>query len=415
MPHVPQDEAAVRHYPFAQPAPLEAPPEWESMRRECPVARVTLPSGDEATLLTRYDDVRTALRDPRLSREGTASEDAARVSDGEGDIFNSPMARTLNAVGQQRWRRRLSRWFTAKRVQALRPDMERVAERLIDEMTAKPGPADLVAGLAFPLPVYVICAMLGVPERDRDAFKGWSDTFLSMTKYTADEMATAQREFAAYMTGLIEEKRADLEAGRVVEGEEDLLTLLLTAPDSEGAVLPDEALVATGQALLLAGHETTAGFIALMVAHLLSDRAGRWERLVADRTLIRSAVEESLRIDPSNGLGMVRYVHEDVEFGDEVVPKGTTVVCSMSAANRDESTFTDAHTMDLSRSPNPHLTFGAGPHSCLGQPLARTEMQTVLEVLLRRLPGLELAVERAELRHVEGLLTGPLRELPVRW
>ncbi|MFI5664478.1 cytochrome P450 [Streptomyces sp. NPDC051684] len=414
MPHVPHDEAAVRRYPFAQPAPLEAPGEWEVMRRECPVARVTLPSGDEATLLTRYDDVRSALSDPRLSREGTASEDAARVSDGAGDIFNSPMARTLNAVGQQRWRRLLNRWFTAKRVQALRPDMERVAERLIDEMTAKPGPADLVAGLAFPLPVYVICAMLGVPEQDRDAFKGWSDMFLSMTKYSADEMATAQREFADYMTALIAGKRAELEAGRVVEGEEDLLTLLLTAQDGEGAVLPDEALVATGQALLLAGHETTAGFIALMVAHLLSDRS-RWERLLADRSLIRSAVEESLRIDPSNGLGMVRYVHEDVQFGEDVVPKGTTVVCGMSAANRDENTFTDAHTMDLSRSPNPHLTFGAGPHSCLGQPLARTEMQTALEVLLRRLPGLELAVDRTELRQVDGLLTGPLHELPVRW
>ncbi|MEB8340817.1 cytochrome P450 [Streptomyces endophyticus] len=409
-----KDEAAVPHYPFGQPAPLEAPVEWGRMRQECPVARVTLPSGDEATLLTRYDDVRTALRDPRLSREGAANEDAARVAEGDGDIFNSPMARTLNAVGHERWRRLLGRWFTAKRIRALRPDMERVTERLIDEMTAQPGPADLVAGLAFPFPVYVICAMLGVPERDRDSFKNWSDTFLSVTKYSADDMATAQREFADYMTALIAEKRADLDAGRVAEGEEDLLTLLLTTPDGEGDVLPDEALVATGQALLLAGHETTAGFIAVMVAHLLSDR-DRWERLLADRTLIRPAVEEALRIDPSNGFGMVRYVHEDIEFGEERVPKGTTVVCSMSSANRDERAFEGADTMNLSRSPNPHLTFGAGPHSCLGQPLARTEMQTVLEVLLRRLPGLELAVERSELRQVEGLLTGPLRELPVRW
>ncbi|MEU6844895.1 cytochrome P450 [Streptomyces sp. NPDC046716] len=414
MPQGTTDEEAVRRYPFPQPAALEAPAEWARMRQECPVARVTLPSGDEATLLTRYEHVRTALGDPRLSREGAANDDAARVAEGEGDIFNSPMARTLNAVGHERWRRLLGRWFTARRIRALRPDMERVTERLIDEMTARPGPADLVAGLAFPFPVHVICAMLGVPERDRDAFKSWSDTFLSVTKHSAADMATAQREFAAYMTELIADKRAALEAGRVTEGEEDLLTLLLTAPDSEGAVLPDDALVATGQALLLAGHETTAGFIAVMVAQLLSER-DRWERLLADRSLIRSAVEEVLRIDPSNGFGMVRYVHEDIEFGTERVPRGTTVVCSMSAANRDERAFTDADSMDLSRSPNPHLTFGAGPHSCLGQPLARTEMQTVLEVLLRRLPELELAVERSELRQVEGLLTGPLRELPVTW
>jgi cytochrome P450 len=412
--HEPNDETTVRSYPFASPAALQAPAEWEQLRRQCPVARVALPSGDEATLLTRYADVRSALSDARLSREGAANKDAARIAEGDEDIFNSPMARTLNAVGHERWRRLLGRWFTAKRVQALRPDMERVAERLIDEMTEQPAPADLVRHLAFPLPVYVICAMLGVPEKDQDSFKGWSDAFLSVTKYTPDEMAAAQGQFAAYMTDLIAAKRADLQAGRVVEGEEDLLTLLLTAPDNQGEVLSDEALVATGQALLLAGHETTAGFIALMVGHLLSDRS-RWESLVADRSLVRSAVEEALRFDPSNGFGMVRYVHEDIKFGEEIVPQGTTVVCSMSSANRDESVFEDADSMDLTRSPNAHLTFGAGLHSCLGQPLARTEMQTVLDVLLRRLPGLELAVDPSELRYVEGLLTSPLRELPVRW
>ncbi|GHI01909.1 cytochrome P450 [Streptomyces cellostaticus] len=377
-------------------------------------ARDPLPSGDEARLLTRYEDVRRALSDPRLSREGATGSDAARITDDDSDIFNSPMACTLNAVGHERWRRMLSRWFTAKRVQALRPAMERTADRLLDEMPDHGHPADLVSHLAFPLPVFVICAMLGVPEADRDSFKGWSDTFPSMAKYSRDEVTTAHREFEEYMAALVADKRAAVSAGKAAEGEEDLLSLLITATDAEGRPLSGEALTATGQALLLAGHETTAGFITVMAAHLLSDRRRR-QRLLDDRSLARQAVEEMLRFDPSGGFGMIRYVHEDVELGGTVAPRGTTVVCSMSAANRDEDAFDRAAELDVTRSPNPHLAFGAGPHSCLGQALARTEMQAVLDVLLRRLPTLELAVNGAELRQVDGLLTSPPAALPVRW
>ncbi|MEU5592969.1 cytochrome P450 [Streptomyces sp. NPDC020298] len=414
-------EQALLPYPLTGPAALEPPTEWVELHRRCPVARVALPSGDEAALLTRYADVRLALSDPRLSREGATSPDAARVADGESSVFTSPMAQTLNAEGHERWRRMLGRWFTAKRMRALRPAMEATADRLVDAMVEQGRPADLVEHLAFPLPVYVICSMLGVPESDRDEFKLWSDTFLSTTRYTPDEVAAAYRAFESYMSGLIADKRTT-PAGQAVAGqavaeeEQDLLTLLISATDAEGRPMSDAALTATGQALLIAGHETTAGFIAKMLAHLLSDRPGRWERLLADPSLVRPAVEEALRFDPNgSAFGMVRYVHEDIEVGGTVVPRGTTVVCSMAAANRDTDAFDHADEMDVARTPNPHLTFGAGPHSCLGQPLARTEMQTVLSVLLRRLPGLELAVDASELEQVEGLLTRPLRELPVRW
>ncbi|MEU6549013.1 cytochrome P450 [Streptomyces sp. NPDC046915] len=409
-------EQALLPYPLTGPAALEPPVEWAELHRRCPVARVALPSGDEAALLTRYDDVRLALSDSRLSREGAANPDAARVADGESSIFTSPMAQTLNAEGHDRWRRMLGRWFTAKRMQALRPAMEATADRLVDAMVDQGKPADLVEHLAFPLPVYVICSMLGVPESDRDEFKLWSDTFLSTTKYTSDEVAAAYRAFESYMSGLIADKRRTVAERAVAEEEQDLLTLLISATDAEGRPMSDAALTATGQALLIAGHETTAGFIAKMLAHLLSDRAGRWERLLADPSLVRPAVEEALRFDPNgSAFGMIRYVHEDIEVGGTVVRRGTTVVCSMAAANRDTDAFDRAAEMDVARTPNPHLTFGAGPHSCLGQPLARTEMQTVLSVLLRRLPGLELAVDARDLEQVEGLLTRPLRELPVRW
>ncbi|MFE2373305.1 cytochrome P450 [Streptomyces sp. NPDC059398] len=402
------DTTEALPYPLKPPSALTPPEHWQELRQACPVARVTLPSGDAAALLTRYEDVRLALSDPRFSREGLTRPDAARVAaDGSDGIFNSPMARTLNALGQDRWRSMVGRYFTARRMAALRPDMRAVSGRLVDSMTRGKDTADVVAELAFPLPVYIICQMLGVPEEDRDRFKAWSDTFLNTTRFTREEMDAAHREFAVYMSGLVAEKKA-------APGQ-DLISVLLTGDDGAGEPMPEDALVATGQALLLAGHETTAGYISLMVAHLLADRS-RWEELLTDRSLVRHAVEESLRFDPNgSNFGMLRYTHEDTELSGTVVPAGTTVVCSMAAANRDESAWQNADAMDLSRSPNPHLTFGAGPHSCLGQPLARTELQTVLEVLLDRLPTLRLAVDPARLRAHEGLLTAPLRELPVVW
>lgn len=394
-------------YPFEVSQILEPPTEWAELRQKCPVARVALPSGDEASLLTRYDDVKTALSDPRLSREGLARPDAARITVTEDSIFAGSMAMSLNAEGHDRWRRMVGKWFTMKRMQALRPKIEATADRLIDEMLEHGKPADLVTHLAFPLPVFVICDMLGVPESDRDSFKHWSDVFLNLTRYTREEMRAAQSEFEAYMSGLVDGKRA--------EPGDDLLSMLLAGADAEGRPMSEAGLVATGQALLLAGHETTAGFIATMVAHLLSDRR-HWERLLEDRSLIRTAVEEVIRFAPNgSGFGMLRYVHEDTELPGGLVPAGTTVVCSMASANRDDSAYPHADELDLARTPNPHLAFGAGPHSCLGQPLARTELQAVLDVLLRRLPTLDLAVDATELRPVEGLLTAPLSEVPVTW
>jgi cytochrome P450 len=208
------------------------------------------------------------------------------------------------------------------------------------------------------------------------------------------------------MFGHITRKRA--------EPGEDLLSALLAERDQDGEPLSDAVLIATGIGLLVAGHETTANMITQMVAMLLADRS-RWEQLLADPSLVRTAVEESLRLDANAGFGMLRYLTEDLEVAGEVLPPGATALCSMAAANRDERAFDNAAEMDLRRSPNPHVAFGAGAHACLGQPLARTELQVVLEVLLRRLPTLELAVDVDDLRRVEGLAVGGLRELPVRW
>ncbi|HVV20017.1 MAG TPA: cytochrome P450 [Pseudonocardiaceae bacterium] len=395
-------------YPLPRTTALEPPAEWETLRRRCPVAPVTMPSGDEATLLTRYADVKQVLSDPRFGRQLDAP-DAARVSDTEsGGVFNSEMAAVLPQTGDahQRWRRMISKWFTARRMTALRPGIEAMAERLIDAMVDTGAPADLKAGLAFPLPVWVICDMLGVPESDRDRFAHWSDSMLNLTRYTQAETDRAQAEFVEYMTGHIVARRG--------EPGDDLLSQLTVATDAEGNGLSDAELVATGQGLLVAGHETTANMIGKMVAMLLADRS-RWARLLADRSLVRTAVEEILRFDANLGFGMVRYIDQDIEVGDALIAGGTTVVCDIAAANRDETAFEGAAELDVTRSPNPHLAFGAGLHSCLGQSLARTELQAVLDVLLRRLPTLELAVDPRELPRIEGLVVGGLREVLVRW
>ncbi|MGW7577274.1 cytochrome P450 [Streptomyces sp. NPDC054765] len=395
-------------YPIPGGTALGPPAEWGQLRETCPVARVTLPSGDEASLLTRYDDVKQVLADPRFTRLLNA-DDAARLSDSEsGGVFNSSMAMSIpqSGEGHQRWRRMVVKWFTARRMAALRPGIEAMAERLVDGMLERGHPADLKAGLAFPLPVWVICDLLGVPDSDRDSFAYWSDTLLNLTRYAQREVDAAQAEFTRYMAGHV--------AARKAAPGDDLLGELITATDSEGGRLTDTELVATGQALLVAGHETTANMIGKMVAMLLADRR-RWEQLLADRSLVRSAVEEALRCDANPGFGMPRYIGEDAEVAGSVLPRGTTVVCSMAAANRDETAFGNAGEMMLGRSPNPHLAFGAGAHSCLGQALARTELQVVLDVLLRRLPTLELAVPVEDLRRLEGLAVGGLRDVPVRW
>ncbi|MDA2806785.1 cytochrome P450 [Nocardiopsis suaedae] len=403
-----RDDEQVLDYPIPAPSALEPPAEWERLRSRCPVARVTLPSGDEAALVTRYEDVKGVLADPRFSRRLTG-EGAARIAANEsGGVFNSDMAASVpdGGEGHQRWRREVGKWFTAKRMTALRPGIRDMAERLIDGMVEAGAPADLKAHLGFPLPVWVICDLLGVPESDRDRFSYWSDTLLNLTRYTEEEVSAAQEEFFAYMSAHIGRRRTD--------PGDDLLSALITGTAEDGGRLSDAELVGTGMGLLVAGHETTANMIGKMVAMLLSDR-GRWERLLEERRLVRTAVEEALRFDANSGIGLPRFITEDTEIGGETVPAGTTVMCAMAAANRDAGAFEGADTMVLDRLPNQHIAFGSGAHSCLGQALARTELQVVLEALLDRLPGLDLAVPAAELRRVEGLAVGGLATVPVRW
>ncbi|MEV6349062.1 cytochrome P450 [Actinoplanes sp. NPDC051851] len=393
-------------YPFELPAALEPPPEWAELRDTCPVARVRLASGDEACLLTRYDDVKQVLSDPRFTRQLDAAG-AARVTANEsGGVFGAETSSISAGEGHRRWRRLVGGYFTAKRMVAMTPRITAMAGELVDAMLAGDAPADLVSAFAFPLPVWVICDLLGVPDTDRERFAHWSDTMLSLTRYGQAEIDAAQLEFGQYMWAHVEGRRA--------QPGEDLISELIAVADRDDGRLSQIELIGTAQALLIAGHETTANMIGKMVAMLLADR-GLWEQVRADRSLVRGTVEEVLRFDANPGFGMPRYLSEAVTVGGTELPAGTTVISSLAAANRDENAFAAADRMDLTRLPNPHLGFGVGPHSCLGQALARTELQIALTVLLDRVPDLVLAVPPGELPRREGLIIGGLERLLVGW
>lgn len=397
----------VLDYPLSAPAALDPPEEWARLRQGCPMAKIRLPSGDQAVLLTRYDDVRQVLADPRFSRNLAQEGAAQTVAQEGGGVFEKAQSESLTQADRhQQWRRIISKWFTVKRLNAMQPRIEAMTEQLVDEMVQHGAPADLLRIIGFPLPIWVICDLLGIPVTDRDKLSFWSNTFLSMTRYTREEIDKAQMEFAHYFMGQIAMKRA--------QPGDDLLSDLITATDHEDK-LSERELLMTAQGILVAGHETTSNMIGKMLGMLLAERR-YWEQLVADPSLVRTAVEETLRFDANGTILLPRFVTEEVELsGGHKLPRGTTAICNISAANRDEKAFDRADQMDLTRAPNTHIAFGTGAYSCIGQPLARTELQTVLHVLLRRLPSLELAVESKDLARNEGLLVGGLEKLLVRW
>jgi cytochrome P450 len=363
--------------PFHGDTALEAPGEWAALGQRCPLARVRLPSGDEATLLTRHEDVRRLLSDTRFGNVLRA-DGTARLADEEaGGVFGSDMAMAIPAHGSEhaRGRRTVSRWFTAERMAAQQPGIEAVAEKLVDDMVSHGHPADLRAHLAFPLPVWVICDLFGVPAADHDRFAYWSDVMLNLTRPGRDRAGAGRLRRLHGRAGV---RQAHRPQRRPAQRSGDRVRRRRTAP------------VRTGTGLHRPGPADRRArdhhqLIGTMVALLLADRR-RWERLLADPSLVPLAVEEALRFDAEPGIGVPRYLDRPAEAAGA-----------------------------LRSSRNPHLAFGAGPYACLGRELARTELRTVLHVLLRRLPSLELAAPTADLRRLEGLAVGGLSEVPVRW
>jgi pentalenolactone synthase len=303
-------------------------------------------------------------------------------------------------------RRMLAPAFSAPRMRALGDRIAELTDRCLDDMEAarEAGPVDLTDFLAFPLPVLVICELLGVPYADREHFRGLSERIAVMDG--GEDAQAAMAEFMAYMTKLADEKRADPQPDVISD---------MVAVQAEDPTFTDEDLARMGAGLLFAGHETTSTRIAMGTLFLLTDTARR-DRFAADPDgQVNQTVEEILRLTATSGTGLLRYAHEDVEVGGVRIMRGDAVLISSDAANRDASVFADPDGFDPDRTPNVHLAFGTGAHVCIGANLARTELRTVFPKLFRRFPGLRLAVGLDEIPVRKNRVAGGVERVPVEW
>ncbi|GAB2931502.1 cytochrome P450 [Micromonospora polyrhachis] len=388
-------------YPFASSPSIHHPsPELTELRENRPVVPVVMSDGSPAWLVTRHADVRRVLTDSRFSRAAARGDDAPPKELG---ALETESLIGMDPPEHTRLRRLVASAFTPRRVEQLRPWVAGMVDELIDRMSALPRPVDLVTHFSTPFPVEVISELLGVPPAERHNCKAWSDTMMGDWQQDPEGTRAALDGFAR----MIAAKRA--------EPADDLITALIQARD-ERDKLSEHELVSVCVGVLIGGHETTTNQINMSLLTLLN-HPDQLDRLRADPNAIGPAVEELTRFIQlgETGVMLPRITTEEVTLSGVTLPAGTAVLPAFVAANRDPATFADPDRLDLSRSPNPHLGFGAGVHHCLGAQLARMELQEALRGLLTRLPGLRVAVPEDELRFKPGLAVRCLAALPVTW
>jgi len=394
--------ATPPHYPFGPVQALGLHPRYADLRREEPVSRVMMPFGGAAWLLTGYTEIKQFLADPRFSSLHATEPDTARVTPlplRPGNLL------TMDPPDHTRIRRVVAKAFTMRRVERLRGRIGEVADEQLDLMAVQGPPADLVASLAVPLPVVMICELFGIPPADKERFRRYSDVFVATTAHDAGEIDRSRTALEEYLQELLEQRRT--------KPTDDLVSTLLEAMSTE-RLTPLEA-ARTGIGILMAGHETSLSMISNSCFLLLS-RPELYARLVAEPTLLPTAVEELLRYIPLRSVGSFpRRATEDVELGGVLIREGDTVIFQRASADRDERTFACPEEIDLARRPNPHLGFGHGAHHCLGAPLARVELTLAIEGLIRRFSDLRLAVPVAEVPWKPGLIARCPARLPVMW
>ncbi|QNP71118.1 cytochrome P450 [Streptomyces roseirectus] len=393
----------VRAYPFGPIIRLDLDPTLKELCGERPVLRVRLPFGGDGWLVTRHADVRTVLADPRFSRAAAVGDHVPRtVAVG----LPSTSMLSMDPPDHTRLRRRVTNAFSVRRLKALRPRIEEIVHELLDTMEATGSPADLTTALTWPLPITVICEMLGVPLADRGRFGEWVDGLLMLAD--PEQAAQARAQLDTYLAGLIAQRR--------ITPTDDLLGELVAddEQDEEGP-LAEEELIGLGVSLLSAGQEATANQIGNFVYTLVT-RPELWERLRTEPTLIPKAVEELLRFIPNSATaGFTRIATEDVELSGTLIRAGDAVVAELGMANHDTEVFERPDEIDFHRERVPHVTFGHGLHHCLGAQLARLELRIVLEILTQRLPNLRLAVPADQLSWRTERLVRGVAALPVTW
>ncbi|WP_055500578.1 cytochrome P450 [Streptomyces albus] len=408
---MPPPARRAHRYPPPRSSAVDVPEEYARLRAEEPLAPVVLPSGDAGYLVSRYEDVRAVLSDPRCSRAATVRPEAPKLT---AVPFDAGGLFTMDPPEHTRLRALVSRAFTPRRVARMRPRLVQLAGSLADSLADAGPPADLNAAFAFPFPVAVICELLGVPYADRERFRTWSDAVLSLTAHTPQEMLRHKEALLAYLARLVAAKRR--------EPGEDLLSALVTVRDEDGG-LTEQELLTLAMTLLIAGHETTAGVLGTSVFTLLRHPGGM-ARVPDDGEELSALVEELLRINPLGDGGPLRVTTRPVEVAGHTLPANSAVIASVCSANRDGSRFPEPDRFDPGRfdparartgTAAGHLAFGHGPHYCLGAPLARAELAVALRTLADRFPTLRLAVPVEDVTMHTGLLVNRLTRLPVTW
>ena len=400
------DVRPVEQFPMSRGrCPFDPPPELDRRLHDEPVSRVRIWDGSEPWLFTRYEDVRALLTDPRVSADPDRAGYPAQTPG-----IKARRSRFKSFIGMDdpehaAQRRLLTGDFMVKKIQGMRPRIQQIVDELLDELLAGPKPADLVQAFALPVPSLVICELLGVPYADRDFFHRCSKVLVSR-EATAEQSLAAAEELLDYLARLVEKK--------IDDPADDVLSRLATGQVATGAMTVEE-VASMGQLLLVAGHETTANMIALGTVALLENPDQLAAVRDGDDALLANAVEELLRYLTIVHSGRRRVALEDLEIGGQTVRKGEGLVAATDIANRDETQFPEPDKLDVTRKARHHVAFGYGVHQCLGQPLARVELQVVYRTLYRRIPTLRLAKPLEELKFKHDMAVYGVHELPVTW
>jgi cytochrome P450 PksS len=377
-------------------------PFYARLRAEAPVypVEIRMRTTLRAWLVTRFDDVNALLKDDRFAKDPTH----AKVPQIPG-MFKALTRGMINLdePDHGRLRNLVHKAFTPRMIESMRAEIQTLADSLLDSAEAR-GSIDIIADYALPLPLVTIGRMLGVPEGDNDRFHRWTQVFVSVG--SSANMFTVVPTFLRFMQYL---RRLIRERAR--QPKDDLISALTQAKEG-GDHLTDDEILAMIFLLLSAGHETTVNLIGTGTYELMR-HADQLDRLRADPTLIKPAVEEVLRYAVPAEMSSERYAKADTELHGVTIPRGELVLAVLGAANRDERFFDDPETFDIGRDPNRHVSFGQGAHYCLGAPLARLEGQIALQTLSLRFPNLKLAIPHDHVQWRGGLVLRGLKALPV--
>jgi pentalenic acid synthase len=391
-------------FPQDRTCPYHPPTAYEPLRAARPLSRITLYDGRPAWLVTGHALARELLADQRLSTDRNHPDFPAPTA-----RFSAVKNRKVALLGvddpeHRTQRRMMVPSFTLRRAVELRPQIQRIVDERLDAMVAQGPPAELVSAFALPVPSMVICALLGVPYHDHEFFEGQSRRLLRGPG--ADDVQDARDQLDAYFEELIDRKQKQAEPG------DGVLDELVHQQLREG-VLDRQEVISFATILLVAGHETTANMISLGTFTLLQ-HPERLAELRGNAELLPSAVEELMRM-LSIADGLLRRATEDIEAGGTTIRAGDGVVFSTSVINRDEDVYPAPDTLDWHRSARHHVAFGFGIHQCLGQNLARAELEIALHTLFDRLPTLRLAAPVDEIPFKPGDTIQGMLELPVTW